>query len=188
MVLALIGLVSLSASGVSQEAGRSGGTVTDLPLSAVQLFSTGLGYFQHDGYVTGDAAVELTFSTDDINDILKSMVLQDFDGGSVRASYPSQDPLARILQSFSINLADNPSFAELLSRARGEQIDIVLAAPAGVAAAPRGAASPGADPAAGPAPPQRVSGTLTGVEFQQRSRDGVSERIAFLTVLTPDGF
>ena len=54
----------------------------DVPVREVVLFSSGVGYFQHEGSVTGDAAAQLRFKTGQINDILKSLVLQDLDGGT----------------------------------------------------------------------------------------------------------
>ena len=47
------------------------------------LFSSGVGYFEHAGTVRGNGATELRFKTTQINDILKSLVLQDQDGGRV---------------------------------------------------------------------------------------------------------
>jgi hypothetical protein len=52
-----------------------------LPLARVLLFSSGVGYFEHRSEVEGDAQVELTFNVDDVNDLLKSMVVQDLGGG-----------------------------------------------------------------------------------------------------------
>src|SRR5688572_10238440 len=54
---------------------------SDLPLGRVVLFSSGVGFYEHDGEVTDDAKVELKFNVDDVNDLLKSMVLQDLGGG-----------------------------------------------------------------------------------------------------------
>jgi len=168
ILLSVIGLVSLSASGVAQE-GRSQPPgfreVADapvLPVTAVNLFTSGVGYFQHDGTVEGDAEITLTFSTDDINDLLKSLVLQDFDGGTVEAvTYPSQDPLSRILGSFSLNIADNPSLAELINRARGARVAV------------EGAVS--------------ASGTISGVEYRSRRTETGTEQEAILNLLTDDG-
>ena len=64
-----------------------------VPVTKVMLFSSGVGYFEHAGSVRGNASTELRFKTSQINDILKSLVLQDQDGGRVGAiTYPSQDP------------------------------------------------------------------------------------------------
>src|SRR5437764_10340303 len=64
----------------------------DVPVKAVVLFSSGVGYFEHFGQVEGSGSTELRFKTNQINDILKSLVLQDLDGGKVGViTYPSQD-------------------------------------------------------------------------------------------------
>src|SRR4051794_33247312 len=61
-----------------------------LPISQVVLFSSGVGYFQREGSVEGDARVDLSFDVKDINDLIKSMVLLDLDKGHISAvSYDS---------------------------------------------------------------------------------------------------
>src|SRR5262249_40681375 len=52
-----------------------------LPLAQAVLFSSGVGYFQREGVVEGTARVDLSFPVRDINDLLKSMVVRDLDGG-----------------------------------------------------------------------------------------------------------
>ena len=64
-----------------------------VPLKKVVLFSSGVGFFEHAAEVEGDAQVDLKFNVDDINDLLKSMVLQDLGGGRISTvSYGSQGP------------------------------------------------------------------------------------------------
>src|SRR5262245_61636853 len=55
--------------------------VTQLPIGQVVLFSSGVGYFQREGQIEGTARVDLSFPVTDINDLIKSMVLRDLDGG-----------------------------------------------------------------------------------------------------------
>ena len=65
-----------------------------LPIAQVVLFSSGVGYFQREGEVEGNTRVDLTFPVQDINDLIKSMVLQDLGGGHITAvSYDSHDPI-----------------------------------------------------------------------------------------------
>jgi len=100
-----------------------------LPISTVVLFSSGVGYFQRDGEVTGNAKVDLSFPTSTINDLLKSMVLQDQNGGKVGViSYDSADPIEKTLKSFTLDLTNNPSFAAILAQARGEEVEITASA------------------------------------------------------------
>jgi hypothetical protein len=122
-----------------------------LPIGQVVLFSSGVGYFQREGAVEGNARVDLSFPVSDINDLIKSMVLRDLDGGHVAAvSYESNAPLERTLKSFAVNLTSNPSAAQLLNQARGEKVELVLQ-----------------QAAAGQ--PASLSGSIVGVERQKQA-------------------
>src|SRR5205807_9046311 len=90
---------------------------TGLPINHVVLFSSGVGYFQREGEVQGNARIDMSFPVQDINDLIKSMVLQDAGGGHVSAiSYDSQAPLDKTLKSFAINLTNNPTFGQILQQ------------------------------------------------------------------------
>ena len=98
-----------------------------LPINQVVLFSSGVGYFQRAGEVDGNARVDLSFPVQDINDLLKSMVVQDQGQGHISAvSYDSQAPVDKTLRSFAINLTGNPTFGQILNQARGEKVEAVL--------------------------------------------------------------
>jgi hypothetical protein len=97
----------------------------NVPVKVVVLFSSGVGYFEHAGSVTGNASTELRFKTNQINDILKSLVLQDLGGGKVTTVvYPSQDPIEKTLKSFQVDITGNPSLAELLAQLRGAKVEV----------------------------------------------------------------
>jgi hypothetical protein len=99
-----------------------------LPMAQVFLFNSGVGYFQREGEVDGNARIDLLFQGTDVNDLLKSLVLQDLGGGKVSAiGYDSHDPIERTLKSFALDLTANPSFGQLLNQARGEKVEVVLA-------------------------------------------------------------
>ena len=118
----------------------------NVPVKEVVLFSSGVGYFEHFGKINGNAEQLLRFKTEQINDILKSLVLEDLDGGKVSAvTYPSQGPLARTLKSFQIDLTSNPALPELLNQLRGAKVSVT-----------RSDGLP------------NVDGTVMGVEKQQR--------------------
>src|ERR1700736_2132234 len=64
---------------------------TPLPITRAVLFSSGVGYFQREGEVQGTTRIDLAFPVQDINDLLKSLVLQDLNGGQISAvSHDSQ--------------------------------------------------------------------------------------------------
>lgn len=133
-----------------------------LPLEKVVLFTSGVGFFQHAGEVTGDASVEMSFKADEINDLLKSMVVEDAGGAAATVSYASRDPITKTLETFAVNLTDNPSIGDLLGRLRGETIEVDAAAPA--------------------------AGTIVGVESRVvPAGDDKTVTKQFVTILTAEG-
>jgi hypothetical protein len=132
---------------------QNGGQVEaqNLPITQVVLFSSGVGYFQREGKVEGNARVDLTFPVQDINDLIKSMVLRDLDNGHITAvSYDNNAPIDRTLKSFAINLTNNPSFSAILNQARGEKVEVVLTQ--------TNATQPGT-----------MTGTVVGIEHQRQA-------------------
>lgn len=135
----------------------------DLPVKRVVMFSSGVAFYERNGNVEGDAAVDLRFNVRDINDLLKSMVLQDLGGGKISTvSYASKEPVIRALQAFSIDLTTNPTLADLLLQVRGEQIEIEA--------------------------PNKVAGTIIGVERRPQIVDKTTiVELSYLNLLTDDG-
>ncbi len=143
LILSLLGGVVLATilllkplAGLAQQdpnVRQAGGTpvlkppAPSLPVSQVVLFSSGVGYFQREGEIEGDARVDLSFPARDINDLMKSMVLQDLGGGRISTvSYDSHDPIDRTLKSFALDLTENPTMGQLLNQARGERVEVVM--------------------------------------------------------------
>jgi len=138
-----------------------------LPIAKVVLYSSGVGYFQHDGVLDGQQQVDLGFRIDQINDVLKSLVVQDFGKGAVSmVTYGSRDPVMKALGGFAVNLTGNPSLAQVLDQLRGEPVEILT--------------------------PNAVSGTVIGVERKEQAvhQDGggpLVVHLEYLNLLTDDG-
>ncbi len=97
----------------------------DLDVTRVALFSSGVGYFECTAEVSGTTTAELRFRTDQINDILKSLVVEDFGGGTIGAvSYAARDPVEKTLRSFAVDITGKPTLGELLDQLRGEVVEI----------------------------------------------------------------
>jgi hypothetical protein len=106
-----------------------GMAVAELPLQQVTLFTSGVGYFDRQGTVNDDAEMEFSFSEAQINDVIKSLIAIDPTGGSVTAvTYDARDPIERTLKSFVVDLSDQPSMAQLLTRLRGAQVRVKVSA------------------------------------------------------------
>jgi hypothetical protein len=98
----------------------------DVPIRAITLYRSGVGSFERQGMISGEKTVELRFETEQINDILKSMVLLDLDGGKIGGvSYGSKEPLERRLKSFGVDISDSPTISQLFSKLRGARVSIV---------------------------------------------------------------
>jgi hypothetical protein len=124
---------------------------SEVPVSSVVLFSSGVGYFEHSGTVRGASSTELRFRTAQLNDVIKSLVLHDLDGGRVSSiTYPSQDPVAKTLRSFQVDITANPGLAQLLNQLRGSRVALE-------------------------AQGERLSGTIIGVESRSKMTVGRGE-------------
>jgi hypothetical protein len=135
-----------------------------LPVVKVVLFTSGVGYFQREGEIDGSARVELAFPAANVNDLLKSLVLQDPGGQVSVVGYDSHDPMEKALKSFALDLTGNPSLAQLLQQARGEKVEVEWQGQ------------------------QVVKGSVVGVEKQRQpaGKDQVVE-VDVVNVLTADG-
>ena len=135
-----------------------------LPLTKIVLYASGVGYFQRNGQIDGRGQVALRFKVDTINDLLKSMIVQDFDGGQVRTvTYDSRDPITRTLKSFAIDLTDNAGLGNLLWQMRGERVEV--------------------------ATPNPVQGVILGVETKkERVGDDEVIEVEYVNLLTDSGF
>lgn len=98
-----------------------------LPVDRITLYRSGVGYFERSGTVVDDARMQLRVDKDQVNDLLKSLVLLDLDGGRIDgATYGSRDPLDRRLAGFMVDISDNPDMATLLDRLRGSRVRVTL--------------------------------------------------------------
>jgi hypothetical protein len=159
LLMALVAALPPARSAAAQPT-RPVSANADVPVAKVVLFSSGVGYFEHAGLVHGNSFTELRFKTNQINDILKSVVLQDQDGGKIGAiTYPSQDPLAKTLKSFQVDITGNPSLAQLLNQLRGARVTVQAQA-------------------------EHLSGTILGVETRQRASEKGDVPAPTLNLLT----
>ena len=83
LIAAVLGLLALPGLASAQ----------DLVLKRVMLSSAGLGYFQYEAAVENDATLKLTVPLDQVDDVLKSLVVYDDKGGVGGLSLPGKEPL-----------------------------------------------------------------------------------------------
>lgn len=96
----------------------------DMPLRKVVMYSSGVSYFEHSGIAKDDDVVSMHFTAAQMDNLLKSLVIRDFGGGRIGSiEYPAQNPLAKSLEAFPINVSENLSRADLLAQLRGAKVD-----------------------------------------------------------------
>ncbi|MGD9884585.1 MAG: DUF4139 domain-containing protein [Reyranella sp.] len=113
-VMALVGLLAFPALAAAQE----------LALKRVMLSSGGLGYFEYEAAVEGDATLKLTVGLQQVDDVLKSLVVYDDKGGVGGLSLPGREPLAQAFKDLPFDQDSLGSPAELLSTLKGAQVTV----------------------------------------------------------------
>ena len=113
-VVALLGLIAFPTFAFAQE----------LALKRVMLSSGGLGYFEYEATVDGNATLKLTVSLDQVDDVLKSLVVYDDKGGVGGLSLPGREPLAQAFKDLPFDQHSLGSPAELLATLKGAEITV----------------------------------------------------------------
>lgn len=130
-----------------------------LPIKKVVLYKHGVGYFEREGEVDGDAAVELQFKSGEMNDVLKSLTVLDLGGGIVSSiSYESTEPVERQLEDIAIRVPDGNAWTGLLSQVKGARVEATVG-------------------------PDTVAGTVAGIETVTREVPSGTVQTFRLTLL-----
>ncbi|MDR1278575.1 MAG: DUF4139 domain-containing protein [Treponema sp.] len=100
-----------------------------IPLRKITVYSSGVAFFEHSGTLQGPAALKFPFKIGAVNDALKSLTVHDPASSSPAIHYPSEQILWETLRSLSIDLSGNPGMAEILSKLRGEEVEVSAPGP-----------------------------------------------------------
>ncbi len=94
-----------------------------LPVSRVVLYTAGLAQMVHETTVTNNEIIMFPVDPKDINDILKSLIVEDLDGGTVDVvNFDSNDPLSVALGDLRVNPSGSPVLTDFLKRTQGESV------------------------------------------------------------------
>src|ERR1035438_422108 len=111
-------LVSLFLSTVMAQA-------ADLPVKQVILYKHGIGFFERSGTLGAGESARLDFNASDMNDVLKSLTLEERGGGKISGlRYDSMDPLSHRLAEFPFEIGEDKSLAVLLGRMQGARVEL----------------------------------------------------------------
>ena len=112
-----LGLVLLIAVGGPADA-------ADLALKRVMLSSGGVGYFEYEATVEGDATLTLDVPLNQVDDVLKSIVVYDDGGRAGEITLPGREPLAQGFADLPFDRSALDSVANLLNALQGAEIRI----------------------------------------------------------------
>ncbi len=117
---AVLALALLVAPGWAQD---------ELKLSRVLLSTGGVGYFEYQAEVEGDAILALDVRLDQVDDVLKSIVVFDDKGGVGTIELPGRQPLGQVFRDlpFARRALDSP--VALLNALQGAEIVVGGARP-----------------------------------------------------------
>ncbi|CAO3355021.1 hypothetical protein [Azospirillum palustre] len=103
-------------------AAADGPTGGQLALTRVLLSTGGVGYFEYEATVSGDADLSLEVRRDQVDDVLKSIVVYDDKGGVGTIGLPGAEPLDTAFRELPFSADDLTSPAALLNAMRGAEV------------------------------------------------------------------
>lgn len=97
----------------------------DLPIREVILYKHGVGYFVRAGELRPGEAARLDFKASEMNDVLKSLTIEDKNGGKVTGvRYDSSEPLAQKLSDFPFRVDGQQSLSAFLDQMKGGRVEL----------------------------------------------------------------
>ncbi len=104
----------------------------DLAVRKVVLYKHGIGFFERSGHVPAGEAARLDFKADEMNDLLKSLTIEERGGGKVSGvRYEASEPADRRLEQFPFAIKASASLAAILDQLKGSRIELRVGAPSG---------------------------------------------------------
>jgi len=112
-------LLILAAGSVLQSA--------DLPIKEVTLYKHGIGYFEREGSVPSGEEVRLDFKNNDMNDVLKSLIVADANGGRISGiRYDSNATLDQQLEKYPFGIGNSEMLSAFLDRLKGAHLEMTV--------------------------------------------------------------
>ena len=113
-MLAFAGLMSLALPA----------TAADLVLKRVVLSTGGVGYFESEAQVDGNATLSLDVPLDQVDDVLKSLAVYDAAGSAGEITLPGREPLNQSFADLPFDRAALNSAVDLLNALQGAEIRV----------------------------------------------------------------
>jgi len=96
----------------------------DLPVHTVILYKHGVGYFEREGQLKAGESARLDFRAADMNDVLKSLTVNDQGGKVTSLRYDSSIPLDQKLADFPFTIGNGFALSALIDQLKGARIEM----------------------------------------------------------------
>ncbi|MBI3210037.1 MAG: DUF4139 domain-containing protein [Candidatus Solibacter usitatus] len=97
----------------------------ELPVRTVILYKHGVGYFERSGELRSGESARLDFNASDMNDVLKSLTIEDKSGGKITGiRYDASEPLDKRLADYPFQLGSGMAMSQLLDQLKGARFSI----------------------------------------------------------------
>ena len=138
-------------------------TASVIPVKRVVLYKNGVGYFEHLGSARDNQDVTVSFTSGQLDDVLKSLTVLDLNGGRITGvGYGSSAPAEKQIQGLRLSLGEKPSLSEFLGALRGARLEVKSG-------------------------PTALTGRLLSVDRKTRISGGTTLEIDYLSLLADDG-
>lgn len=96
----------------------------DIPVNSVILSTSGLANFEHRAKVTGDAQLEFPVRFEQVDDILKSLIVFDKSGRLGGVTLPGKQPLQQVFKDLPFTQEDLSNPVALFNAYQGAQVSL----------------------------------------------------------------
>ncbi len=132
----------------------------ELPVRSVVLYKHGVGYFERSGPLAAGESARLDFDAASMNDVLKSLTVNDQGGKVTGLRYDSSIPLDQKLNEFPFRIEEGQALAGVIDQLKGARLEIEFG-------------------------PQKVAGSIVSARLIPADRDHAEREQ--LTLLTDSG-
>ena len=99
-------------------------SAAELPVRTVVLYKHGVGYFERAGNLAAGESAKLDFKASEMNDVLKSLTVNDQGGKVTGVRYDSNIPLNQKLSEFPFVINNGEPLSAVLDQLKGARIEM----------------------------------------------------------------
>ena len=96
----------------------------ELPVRTVVLYKHGVGYFERSGALGPGESARLDFRAEEMNDVLKSLTINDQGGKVTGLRYDSSIPLDQKLTEFPFRINEGEPLSAVIDQLKGARIEM----------------------------------------------------------------